>query len=288
VYAVFNYAVFRPVPGIAEPERLVTLFVWPDHETPHYGYLDDDHLRAIRAMPAFEGLVPLHGWSFPFRVDATVAPDSRSITLVSHGYFNLLGVEPRLGRLFREEEYDQPSPVAVISEKLWRSHYGGDPSVIGSDAFILEHRFTIVGVARDFRGLANIGRDDVWVPKGPAGLARHSLPASPCFWRPAFPPFSPHAGTRSAACASSARERRGPPVASVTPSWDPRAAAADLPAHRRRGEGGGGRGAAPPRPRRPRPRAARCRQGRGTVVLILETVHSPYGHQLSTVHGAPR
>jgi len=171
VYAVFNYAVFRPVPGIVEPERLVTLFVWPDHETPNYGYLDDDHLRAIRAMPAFEGLVPLHGWSFPFRVDPTAAPESRSITLVSHGYFDLLGVEPRLGRLFREEEYDQPSPVAVISEKLWRSHYGGDPSVIGNDAFIREHRFTIVGVARDFQGLANIGRDGVWVPRGAAGLA---------------------------------------------------------------------------------------------------------------------
>jgi predicted permease len=176
VYAIFNYVVFRPVPGIAEPERLVTLYVWPDHETPRYGYLSDDHLRAIRAMPAFAGLAPLHGWSFPFRADAAAAPESRWISLVPRGYFDLLGVEPRLGRLFRGEEYDQPgSPVAVISEKLWRSHYGSDPSAIGSDAFILEHRFTIVGVARDFRGHGNIGLRDVWVPQGAAGLAEPNV-----------------------------------------------------------------------------------------------------------------
>lgn len=171
VYAIFNYVIFRPVPGITEPERLVTLYVWPDHETPRYGDLSDDHLRAIRAMPAFAGLVPLHGWWFPFRVDRTAPPESRRITLVSHGYFDLLGVEPRLGRLFGEDEYDQPPPVAVISEKLWHSRYGGNASVIGSDVFILEHRLTIVGVARDFRGTSTMGQDDVWIPRGAAGLA---------------------------------------------------------------------------------------------------------------------
>jgi predicted permease len=176
VYAIFNHVIFRPVPGIAEPERLVTVRVSPDHETPSYGYLSDDHLRAIRAMPAFEGLAPLHGWSFPFRVDATVTPESLWISLVPRDYFDLLGVEPRLGRLFREEEYDQPvSPVAVISEKLWRRRYGGGPAVIGSDAFILDHRFTIVGVARHFRGLTNVGQQDVWIPGGAAGLAEPNV-----------------------------------------------------------------------------------------------------------------
>lgn len=171
VFAIFNYVMFRPVPGVEEPERLVTLFVWPDHETPAYGHLSDDYLRAIRAMPAFEGLVGLPGWPFPFRADAAAAPESRWISLVSPGYFDLLGVEPRLGRLFGADEYKQPvSPVAVISEKLWRSHYGADPSVIGSDAFILEHRFTIVGVVRDFRGHGNVGMRDVWVPQGAAAL----------------------------------------------------------------------------------------------------------------------
>lgn len=174
VYAIFNYVLFRPVPGVAGPERLVTLYVWPDHETRSFGSLSDDHLRAIRAMPAFEGLAPeagAAGWSWPFRANAAAAPESRWISLVAPGYFEVLGVQPRLGRLFREEEYDQPrSPVAVISERLWRSHYGGDPSVIGSDALILEHRFTIVGVARDFRGSSTIGQGDIWVPQGTAAL----------------------------------------------------------------------------------------------------------------------
>ena len=171
VYAVFNYAVFRPVPGIAEPERLVSLFVFPDHSTPMRYTLTDAHLRAIREMPAFEGLAAHLPRTFPFRVHPSAAPESRSIIRVTGGYFEVLGVEPRLGRLFRPEEYEQAGiAVAIISERLWWSHFAGEPSVIGRDALILDHRFTIVGVVRDFRGLENIGREDVWVPAASATL----------------------------------------------------------------------------------------------------------------------
>ena len=165
VYALFNYAVFRPVPGIADQQDLVSVFVAPDHASRSRNTMSDDHLRAVREMPAFSGLAAHYSNTYPFRSDATAAPESRRITRVTVGYFDLLEVEPVAGRLFRPEEYAQPGGgVAVISEHLWRSRYESDSAVVGSDVFILDHRFTLVGVARDFRGLDNIGDEDVWVP----------------------------------------------------------------------------------------------------------------------------
>jgi predicted permease len=171
VYAVFNYAVFRPVPGIGDAHGIVSVFVRPDHDSRFSATMTDDHLRAIRDMPAFAGLAAYRSSTFPFQAGAQAAPESRTITRITEGYFDVLGVEPRIGRLFRPDEYDRPaSAVAIISERLWSSRYAGDTTVIGEDVRILGHRFTIVGVAEDFRGLDNIGREDIWVPVGAASL----------------------------------------------------------------------------------------------------------------------
>ena len=64
-------------------------------------------------------------------------------------YFPLLGTRPLLGRFFLEEE-DEPDDardVAVISESLWRTEYGGSADVLGQRIDISAKPYTIVGVA---------------------------------------------------------------------------------------------------------------------------------------------
>ena len=70
--------------------------------------------------------------------------------LVSGNYFSVLGVRPELGRVFLPSEFgDTPGafPVAVISDRYWRSHYGADPAIVGKTIRINQHELTIVGVA---------------------------------------------------------------------------------------------------------------------------------------------
>jgi hypothetical protein len=56
-------------------------------------------------------------------------------------------------------------PVAVISDRYWRSHYGADPSVVGKTIRINQHELTIVGVAApEFHGSIPVTSFDVWVP----------------------------------------------------------------------------------------------------------------------------
>jgi predicted permease len=62
-------------------------------------------------------------------------------------YFRVLGVNARLGRVFGPDD-DTPTapPVAVISERYWRSRFGADPAVVGRVISANLVQVTIVGV----------------------------------------------------------------------------------------------------------------------------------------------
>ena len=69
--------------------------------------------------------------------------------LVSGNYFEVMGVEPVLGRVFtREERGDSLGayPVVVISARMWRSYFQSDPKIIGKIMRVNRHALTIVGV----------------------------------------------------------------------------------------------------------------------------------------------
>jgi putative ABC transport system permease protein len=67
--------------------------------------------------------------------------------VVSAGFFDLLGVTPRLGRTFRpgEDGHDAP-PVLVLSHEFWQNTLGGDPRIIGKAFEMNDRVHTVVGV----------------------------------------------------------------------------------------------------------------------------------------------
>lgn len=174
VYAVFNYALFRPVPGVADGDRLVGISVRPGLDTPAYTTATHAHLAAMREMPAFTGLAGFRPRSYPVRLGAA-DPVTLQVAGVSRGYFDLLGVQAAAGRLLRDDEYEEPgATLAVISERLWRRAYGADPKVVGTQVQVIGHPFTVVGVTRSFLGVERVGDEDVWVPIGAQTILRPS------------------------------------------------------------------------------------------------------------------
>ncbi|HEX8358872.1 MAG TPA: ABC transporter permease [Longimicrobium sp.] len=82
-------------------------------------------------------------------------------SLVSPGYFDLLGVKPARGRFLPDAEDE---PAVVISDALWRSAYGADPRVLGRPVEIGRHRYVVAGIApRGFVGVAP-APTDLWLP----------------------------------------------------------------------------------------------------------------------------
>jgi predicted permease len=84
--------------------------------------------------------------------------------VVSANYFEVLGLEPALGRAFTAEDELGP-PVVVISEQVWKSRFRADPGVIGRAVRINGREVTVLGVTpREFRGTMPIILHDVWIP----------------------------------------------------------------------------------------------------------------------------
>jgi predicted permease len=92
--------------------------------------------------------------------DATLDSTPR----VSPGLLSLLGVSPRLGRLFFDADTASPDAahVVLISEKLWQTRFGGAPSALGQRITIDDESYAIIGVLPE--GFRFPERCDVWRP----------------------------------------------------------------------------------------------------------------------------
>jgi predicted permease len=86
---------------------------------------------------------------------------------VSGNYFDVLRVQPRLGRLLHasDERGQNSAPYVVLSYAYWHSRFHDDGGVIGRDVQIDKHPFTVVGVApEEFRGTLLFLSPDFYVP----------------------------------------------------------------------------------------------------------------------------
>lgn len=84
----------------------------------------------------------------------------------SADYFRVFGAPMALGRTFTAEE-DRPGgpAVAVISNVLWRSRYGGDPAIINRTIDLGGEPYTVIGVLGPT--FASNTKNDIWVPLKP-------------------------------------------------------------------------------------------------------------------------
>jgi putative ABC transport system permease protein len=100
-----------------------------------------------------------------FNLAGVTQPENIAGYAVSPNFLSMLGVKPLLGRDFlAAEEEAGTAPVAVVSYRLWQSHLGSDPQVVGRGITLDGHSYTIVGVLPpSFRFLQDT---DVIVPIG--------------------------------------------------------------------------------------------------------------------------
>jgi predicted permease len=85
----------------------------------------------------------------------------------SGNYFDVLDVQPYLGRFFHTSDEHGPNsaPYIVLSYSYWQSHFKGDAGVVGRAVQVNKHPYTILGVAaKGFRGTELYFTPDFWVP----------------------------------------------------------------------------------------------------------------------------
>ena len=85
----------------------------------------------------------------------------------SANYFDTLGVKPYLGRFFHASDDHGPDsiPYIVLSYAYWRSHFNGDPAIVGKPVEVNKHPMTVLGVApATFMGTELFFAPDLWAP----------------------------------------------------------------------------------------------------------------------------
>jgi predicted permease len=86
---------------------------------------------------------------------------------VSGNYFDVLGLEPALGRFFHgpDERGLGSAPYMVLSNDFWRRQFNSSPQVLGQTIRLNQHVFTVIGVAPpEFRGTEGFFSPDYWIP----------------------------------------------------------------------------------------------------------------------------
>jgi len=177
IFSMVDWLLLRPLP-VHHPEQLTFLaFERPNSTFDNYfSYPEFQDLRAQTPAP-FADLTAYadSGWEVGGngQEGLTVNGVTKSINAVyvTGNYFQMLGLQPYLGRLIVSSEGSQPGadPVIVLSYRYWKSRFAGDPSVIGKEAKFSGRPVTVVGVApKDFLGTTPIIETEGYLPFGMA------------------------------------------------------------------------------------------------------------------------
>lgn len=145
LFSIVNVVVLNPFP-YKNPsqlffvrQRLPQLGVQDQFRSSGPEFLDVANSGIFERVAAFEPVSRnLTGADEPERVAAAK---------VSTEFFNMLGVEPMLGRTIApEEQGPNGQRVLVISHGLWQRRFGGDAAVLGKPVSLDDEPFTIIGV----------------------------------------------------------------------------------------------------------------------------------------------
>jgi putative ABC transport system permease protein len=160
IFSVVNAVLLRALP-FRDPDQLVVV-----RET--YGDGQEgsssgpNFLDWKRRNHTLDGMTAWRGLNLAL-VGAGEPEEIRAAT-VDADFFKVLGVDPILGRGFAHGEDQGQATVVVLSEPLWRSRFGADPSILGRTISLSGQPYTVVGVMPP--STAYTGPIQAWLPLG--------------------------------------------------------------------------------------------------------------------------
>lgn len=175
VFTILNGVLLRPLP-FAHPDHIVAIEL--SGPMPYYTMT---YANMLQLRDAVGPRMKIGGEMYGDRggILSVVGPGGRfqlSHIFVTAGLFDMLGVQPILGRTFREEE-NQPgrNQVLLIGEDVWQKVFRGDPGVVGKTLTVRRQPYTIAGVLPKGFFFSYYGDMAVWSPSEIAPAARSAM-----------------------------------------------------------------------------------------------------------------
>jgi putative ABC transport system permease protein len=166
MFTLIQGVLLRPLP-VHEQDRLI--LAWKEARTSGsarypFGSAEIDDVAAASQLLESAAGVTRNGVGRTVLTDGGVSSYA-NVGLVTGSFFDVLGVQPLLGRtLTLADDNDGAERVVVISSGFWQRRYGARPEVIGRHVILSEQPFTIVGVMPpDLDYPTGV---DIWRPTG--------------------------------------------------------------------------------------------------------------------------
>ena len=161
VFGVLNAMILRPL-NVANPDRLFEL-AQQTHGDDNQSYPDYIDLKTRNST-----FIDMAAYRFGYVGMSSDGNAQKTWEYeVSGNYFDILGVQPQLGRFFHASDEHGPNsaPYIVLSDHLWRTRFNADPRVVGTTVDLNKHPFTILGIApKGFGGTEIFLWPEFWLP----------------------------------------------------------------------------------------------------------------------------
>ena len=169
IFSVIRGVLLRPLPYPHE-DRVVRFFL-SSAEYPKFPVNAFDFLDFRSRNHSFDSMAIMTRKDV--QLSGAGEPQRLSGFEVSAGYFHVLGVSPERGREFeRRDELPGNGRVAILSDRLWRTRFHGDPSMVGAKIRLEGRVYTVVGImppgmrhpGNEYRSTPYGDTVDVWCP----------------------------------------------------------------------------------------------------------------------------
>jgi predicted permease len=164
IFSVVNKILLQPLP-FKNPNELVIIWEnathvgFPKNTPSPANFLDwREQATVFSGMAAFA--------QKDFNLTGVGEPERLDGRRVSANLFDILGVQPKLGRGFLPTEDAPGTRVVILSSGLWQRRFGADPGIVGRSVILNGENYTVVGVMPPGVDLPGYGnwKDQLWVP----------------------------------------------------------------------------------------------------------------------------
>ncbi len=146
IFSVINGVLLKPLPYEHGDRLVIVQQSRPLSGQPQVGVAIAEYFDyRERASNVFDGLVEYHQMNFDLINRGE--PDRVNTGVVSHNFFDLLGIKPIIGRSFvQSDDVRDAEAVLILSHTYWRTKFGGDPNIVGQVFEMNDRPHRVIGV----------------------------------------------------------------------------------------------------------------------------------------------
>jgi len=146
--AIFSFVHAILLRALPYPDADRIVMLWQDFSSAggpaREWFTPPDYEDLVEQSRTLTAASPIISWG-P-NLTGTAEPERLTGLIVSTGWFDVVGVQPAIGRGFTAEDANGDGRVVVLSHGLWQRRFGADPGLAGRSITLNGVDYTVIGV----------------------------------------------------------------------------------------------------------------------------------------------